>query len=502
MAHDHNHDHPGSGSLGTGADGFGGDDLDYLDYADIDIKEALGLPDELPPIRLLPLPELAARARRAPIPAQLAALAAWVGKDGREVDEDGDLTPEELTVALRDLGTEPEEFAFLWEYALAVEWLVFEGADEDRVAPGETAGDWASEDDERVFAAWSSTLAAVLSETLAFYGPESDLDEDAEDDAEDDEEGDEDEFDFTGQGMAIAILLFLARREGLSTDEFAEVLWENAAGVHDDDDEDVHEDVELARERWEADFGDPAALLLAKMRQMDAIIETDDVIRLSPLALAALHEQLVEAGVEIPLLPQTAAELSGSELLAMAEGISDAEFEAEADAWTAARGSDAAARDLLELAAQGDPGQRMLAVAAVTRIGPPAEAALRDSLTVPAVRGYAKVALISLGGIDVAIDPDATIPPELELAPDDLAWVATDLLALACDDEYPDPDDLAVSFREAVPLGQEPELFETMARGTHPDAEAVLVHLGKYHPDKNVAKAARTAAHKAASRRS
>ena len=398
-------------------------------------------------------------------------------------------------MALRDLGTEPEEFAFLWEYALGVEWLVFEGDDEERVVPGETADDWSSNDDERVFSAWSNTLAAVLGETLAFYGPESEFDED------EDEEEDEDDFDFTGQGMAIAILLFLARREGLSTDEFAEVLWENAAGDHDEDDEEVHEDLELARERWEAEYGDPAGLLLAKLREMLAIVESEDVIRLSPLALAALHEQLVEAGVEIPLLPPTAAELSGSELLAMAEGVSDAEFEAEADAWTAARGSDTAARDLLELAAQGDPGARMLAVAAVTRIGPPAEPALRASLEVTSVRGYAKVALLALAGIDVAADPDTPIPAELELGPEDLAWVATDLLALACDDEYPDPDDLAVSFREAVPLGQEADLFDSMARGTHPDAEMVLAHLGKYHPDKNVAKAARTAAHKAASRR-
>jgi hypothetical protein len=492
---DHDHNHPGAGAHLHGVDGFDSDDFDY---ADIDIKEALGLPDELPPIRLLPVSELAARSRLAPVPARLAALAEWVGKDGREVDEDGDLTVEELTVALRDLRAEPEEFAFLWEYALGVEWLVFDGDDEERVVQGETAEDWSSDDDERVFAAWSNTLAAVLGETLAFYGPESELDEDDED--EDDE--DDEEFDFAGQGMAIAILLFLARREGLTGDEFAEVLWENAAGEHDEDDEEVHEDLELARERWEAEYGDPAGLLLGKLRQMLAIVEDDDVIRLSPLALAALHEQLVEAGVDIPLLPQTAAELSGSELLAMAEGVSDAEFEAEADAWTAARGSDAAARDLLELAAQGDPGERMLAVAAVTRIGAPAEPALRESLSVVAVRGYAKVALLALAGVDVAEDPGASIPADLELGPEDLAWVATDLLALACDDEYPDPDDLAVSFREAVPLGQETELFEAMARGAHPEAEFVLNHLGKYHPDKNVAKAARTAAHKAASRRS
>jgi hypothetical protein len=160
MAHDHDHDVID----------------DDFDYEDIDIKEALGLPDVLPPIRLMPLPELAARARTAPVARELALLADWVGKDGREVDEDGDLTSDGLAEAVMTLGIEEEDLIFLWEYALGVEWLVFDSDDEDRVVAGETAEDWASGDDERVFAAWSSTLAAVLGETLALYGPEFDED--------------------------------------------------------------------------------------------------------------------------------------------------------------------------------------------------------------------------------------------------------------------------------------------------------------------------------------
>jgi hypothetical protein len=488
MAHDHDHVH--SRDV----------DDDDFEYEDIDIKEALGLPDALPPIRLLPLPELAAEARNAPLTGQLAALATWVGKDGRVVDSDGDLSDEDQAAAVTALGITAEDFDFLWEYALGVEWLLFDPEDDDRVMPGETADDWASGDDESVFAAWSSTLAAVLGETLELYGPEPDFDAESDEDEEDDEE-DDDEFNFSGQGMAIAILLFLARREGLTGDEFSEVLWENAAGgVVDDLDEETREELVEARERWEEEYGDPARLLLDKLQTLLAVSETDEAIRLTPLALAALHEQLVEAGVEIPLLPQTAAELTGAELLAMAEGISDTEFEAEASAWSAARGADAAARELLELAAEGEPGERMLAVAAVTQIGAPAEAALRASLAVPQVRGYAKVTLLALSGIDGVSGPPADVPADLELGPDDLAWLATDLLTLACDDEYPDPDDLAVSFREAVPPGQEVPLFEAMARSAHPDAEDVLEHLGKYHPDKQVAKAARSAAHKAASR--
>ena len=49
----------------------------------------------------------------------------------------------------------------------------------------------------------------------------------------------------------MAILLFLARREGLTVEEFAEVLWENAAGGHDEDDEEAHEEIAEARAEWE-----------------------------------------------------------------------------------------------------------------------------------------------------------------------------------------------------------------------------------------------------------
>lgn len=475
MAHDHDHDV---------AD-------DDFDYEDIDIKDALGLPDSLPPIRLLPLPELAAQARTAPVARQLAALAEWVGKDGREVDEAGDLTPEGQAEAIAALGVDADELAFLWECALSVEWLVFDDDDESRVNPGETADDWASGADGQVLAAWALTLSAVLGETLEFYGP--DLDE------EDDEE--EPEFDFVGQGMAMAILLFLARREGLTVEEFAEVLWENAAGGHDDDDEEAHEEIADARAEWEEVYGDAAQLLLDKLKDTLAVTEDDELVRLTPLALAALHEQLVEAGVEIPLLPQTAAELSGAELLAMAGGVTDTEFEAEVDGWTAARGDAAAARELLGLAAAAEPGERMLAVAAVTRIGAPAEAAWRESLAVPPVRAYAKVALAQLSGIDPEDTGPVDLPKELEMTPEDLAWVATDLLTLAIDEEFPDPDYLAISFREAVPAGREQMLFEGMARGEHPHTVEVLNHLGEYHPDKQIAKAARTAAHKSVSRR-
>jgi hypothetical protein len=94
-----------------------------------------------------------------------------------------------------------------------------------------------------------------------------------------------------------------------------------------------------------------------------------------------------------------------------------------------------------------------------------------------------------------------TAAPGAEPLPDDLAWIATDVLALACDDDAPDPDVILESFRDAVPAGEESALFELMALGTHPDAIDVLQHVGRYHPDKNIASQARTAASQAVSHR-
>lgn len=496
-----------SGAIDAGADsGDGTGDIDLTS-----LKEAFELPDSLPPIRLPSIAELAAQARQAPLAGQLAALAAWVGAGGRRIDEAGDLSPADAAaaaVAVGAVGAGADDFAYLWEYAIAADWLSDdEDADEDRVLPGETAEAWTDDTDEDVCFAWFVTLGAVLDETLevaealgaarahALAAGEDD-DYDDEDDEDDDDEGDEPDdgdgepaLDFLGLPLALAILLFTSRAEGVPRAELAEVFWADAA-------EDMTAaQAAVAREEWLAAYGDPVELLLGKLAGLAAISEAGGTVRLTPLALADLRDQLVEEGVDIPLLPPTAAELTGAELLAMAEGVSEEEFYAESAAWAAARGAVPAARELLDLGAHGDPGDRLLAVAAVTRIGAAATPAWRDSLNVPPMSGYAKITLAMLED-----DGSAGRPAGLEPSPAEVAWMATDLLALACDDEYPDPDELVVTFNEAVPAGGEAALFDAMSRGVHPDAVAVLNHVGKYHPDKRVAKAARTAAHKAASR--
>jgi hypothetical protein len=63
-----------------------------------------------------------------------------------------------------------------------------------------------------------------------------------------------------------------------------------------------------------------------------------------------------------------------------------------------------------------------------------------------------------------------------------------------------EPEVLAKRLSEAVPAGQELAVFELMARVPHPDAADVLAVIGKYHPDKKIAKLARKSAYKAATR--
>lgn len=86
--------------------------------------------------------------------------------------------------------------------------------------------------------------------------------------------------------------------------------------------------------------------------------------------------------------------------------------------------------------------------------------------------------------------------PGLEPEPADIAWLLTDTLAATSDD----PDELPQQIRDSIPPGQEQQAFDAMSLSPHPDAASVLSMIGKHHPDKRIAKAARKSAYKVASR--
>jgi hypothetical protein len=460
-----------------------GDSDDEEDDDFVDLKEAFGLPDQMAPVRLPEPGELAALARRAPLMAQLRKLAWWLGA-GRAVTEDEELASRDAAEAAAELGIDVARLPYLWWMALDA---VFIDLDEDQTnaVPGESAHAWDEGDSDEVLDIWEMVFGLVIGDTLDAAAA---LDPDRSQ-----------ELDFSGHGAALAVTLFLARPDGLSVAEVSEVIRAAATG------ELPPVQAEEAWQSWVREHGDPARMLLDLMAEHHAIqiADTEDglVARLTPLGLAAVREQLVESGVEIPLLPD-AEHMTAAQLISLAAGASEEEFTAETAAWLSYRTAEPAARELLAVAAASDPASRILSVGVViTEIGASAEPVWCEVLDRIELRAYAKGALAVLAGGDPAV----ASPPGLEVDDQDLAWMIIDALAAEGwddpgDDAGHEPEALVKRLGETVPAGQELAVFELMARVPHPDAADVLTVIGKHHPDKKIAKLARKSAYKAATR--
>jgi hypothetical protein len=459
-----------------------GDEEEYEDDV-VDLKEAFGLPDQLAPLRLPDPAELAALARHAPLMAQLHKLAWWLGA-GRAVTEDEELASGDAAEAAAELGVDGARLPYLWWLALDAVFIELD-EDETHAIPGESAQVWDEGDEDEVLDIWEMVFGLVIGDAL--------------DDAASLDPDRSGELDFSGHGAGLAVTLYLARPDGLRVAEISEVVRTAAT------DELPLAQAEQAWQSWVRAHGDPARLLLDLMAELQAIeiadAENGPVARLTPLGLAAVRAQLVESGVEIPLLPDT-EQMTAAQLIAWAGSASEEEFGAETDVWLSYRIAEPAARELLAVAAGSAPASRLLAVSiVVTKIGALAEPVWREALGRIELRGYAKAALAAL------VDGDPAASPEPGLEPDDqdLAWMIIDALAVEGWDELSDdgglePEALAQRLGEAIPAGHEPAVFELMARIPHQEAADVLTMIGKHHPDKKIAKLARKSAYKAASR--
>ena len=479
------------------ADTGGADDWDLDD--DDDLKEGFGLPDRLPAMRLPAEDELAAMARNSPLLGRVSRLAEWAGA-GRDVTEDGELTAGDTAEAARELGIEisdldaegtlpgmpaaPDvtsmrdvpELVHLWGLAEEAGFLEsVEGG--TRFVPGAALRWWRAETDAEVLVAWSDALTFMVTDSL-------DIDADL-----DPRRGGD--LDFFQAGMGPMVLMFLARKEGLPLAEASDVI--RSAAV-----------AELsavkgmkAWESWTRAHGDPADVLFGRLAQLGAV--TVDaasgaaVARLTPLGSWVIREQFTSAGVDVPLLPPP-AEMTAADLVAAAECADEEEIAAETDAWLARRAPDVAARELYELAAKGRPVERMVVITAANRLGADAEPMWRDALDVRELRPYAKIALTEIAGGS----PEIAMLPGLEPEAEDVAWLLTDVLAAAS--VALEPGELLRQLGDSVPDGQEEMMFGVMARLPHPDVADVLTLIGKHHPDRKVAKAARRSAYRASSR--
>jgi len=456
------------------------DDEDDDEEPVLGLKDAFDLPDELPPVYLPPEAELVAAARQAPIIAQLVALAAWLGEDGREVGEDGDPLPGDLADAAAAAGVDPGEFPYLWDLALESDFVDLdeeEAADGVRALAGDTALEWEDCDDAEVLEIWQLLLPSVLEQTLEVA---AELDPDRSRD-----------LDLTGHGIALITMLFLTYGQGIPVVEASDIVRQTAL------DELPPARAETAWREWVGAHGDPLRLLLRQLAALGSVRLTDEpdegeLILLTPLGRFAVRNQFLDAGVDIPMLPEVEL-MTAADLLATATGVPEDEFNATTTNWMGYRTPETAARELLAAAAETEAAERLISVAVTMELGAAAEPAWRDCLSQVALRGYAKAALARLAGQE--------IPDDLE--PADIAWLATDTLAAAgltdLDAEH-DPAELARLLGEVVPRGEEQNAFEAMARLPHRQVAEVLTVIGRHHPDKKTAKLARKAAYKAGTR--
>jgi hypothetical protein len=438
------------------------------------LREPFWLPRSLPAVRLPPAAELAALARSAPLMVKLHELARWLGRDGRPVTQDRRLRDAEAADAVSRLGVRPDLLPQLWEHALATGWFdLVDGADgrPGRVVPGGAAHRWA---DGHIFGAlrvWAAVFASVLARTLevtADQAPEAAR-----------------LLNFQGQGVALAVIAFLARQTGVTMADASDIVRDGAIG---------DPPAGRARRAWDAwvrEFGDPGRALLLELAALRAVNlppHDDGILTLSPLAQWALREQFMLDGMSIPVIPVSAEEMSAAELIQLADVVSRAEFDAEFKSWFRRGAQGQAARDLLMYAAAADVRERLTAVKLVQRTGKASIGAWVEALESRKIRGYAILILAT----KAAGRPESRLPAVRRPDPDDLNDVASDLLTLIGDDAS--PERVAACLAEVIPAGSEEWLFGLLAQGSSSAARRVLEVLGGRHPDRATARAARKAA--------
>jgi hypothetical protein len=444
----------------------------------VSFKKLFGLGAKLAPVRLLPPAQLAGHARSAPLMGKLEALAAWVDR-GRLVGSKDELSDADATAAARWVGVPRGYLPYLWEYALTAGWLELDnepGSERTWAVLGDTARRWAEGDDSGALRVWAVVFAAVLSQALdvaAFGDPAAAR-----------------KLNFEGQGVVVAMMLFLARRAGLSLADVGDLVMEGTVG------ERPSSRARRAWDGWVRKYGDPAHLLVSELAALNAVAVPErngGVVGLKPLAVWALREQVMRDGVNVPVLSTRVTEMSAAGLVSMADGVEEAEVAADIAAWVASRGPAQAANELLAFACFSQAQSRLVAVSLARGIGVAAHRAWRDSMQRPELRGYARIAL----SVMAAELPRSTMPMATEPDQDDLTRVAGDLLQVGFDEARPDPEEIAATFSEAVPEGAEMWIIGLMSRSSRPQIVQVLKVLGRRHPDGQVAKAARKAARRA-----
>ncbi|AEW93442.1 MULTISPECIES: hypothetical protein [Streptomycetaceae] len=488
---------------------------------------------DMPPVRLLPEAELARLVRSAPLFERAGRLARWAAPTV-PVDADGTLGEAELARAGAELGS-AEEVAEAW--ALAVDTGLVEIAADGDGAPAAAAPGKALElldggEPDEVLGLWRTGVDAVLAEIAA--ASSSGLWSDAEEDDWPAERSGSPEEEAAFLDGALANLYLLTALEELERAAATGVLPEPGAApevplpvlaaslvVPDDMEvptDAVLEEVSEAMMRLDDHFRLLMPTGLVEYRPVDEALIAEEaeaaagggerpadpdgdgqpelaeeevarygMVRLTPLGAAGVRRRLLDIGVTAPVVGDLAGQNADTLLDALVTFPEPAAY-AEAEAWLAGRQEVDAARELLA-AARGDgpdaPARRLACQQTLSRLGTAAEPALREVLDDRQLGGLARVWLTERGAADVPA-PDAAM----------VFWLTIDTIAAQLD-VGDDPEPLRELVRDLV--DRHDGFFDAAWRVDHPATADVLEAMGRLHPDRGAAKAARKAAFRARS---
>ncbi|WP_067811341.1 hypothetical protein [Actinomadura kijaniata] len=417
----------------------------------------------VPPVRLAPEPELAAAARASGLTAQVRAVARWA--EGRAVDEHDEPSVADALAALGELGLATPrraadvadlgglpELERLWWAALEAEVITTSGG-RAQAGPGLAALDG---DDAAALETWLKLFdAAVVPE----------------------HEG-EDGLDPTQlvQNELTGVLIRLYEQDGPSApEELAEALTAHIADSYE-----LAEPAAIA-----ATVAAGLELELADLTAWGVVEGVPDGLVLTPLGVWGVRELLRADGFLAPVVGDL-ADAPAADLVAGLVWHREDTADEEIGRWLAARPAADAADGLLAVIAEGGPGRRNLAAAVLGRLGPEAEPRVRAAADGQPVRPYALLWLAERG---LAAD---------EPSRDDYLWMFVDTVAGMLETAEP-REAVAAALLRAPAEADMVAFAEELWRSEHPDTARVLEALGAHHPDRTVAKAARTAAHKARS---
>lgn len=461
------------------ADGLDLDDPDavqaWVEATSRSLREPPASLSSLPPAALPNDEVLAELAAAAPALAHLQALLAWVG-DGRRLTAAQRLPLREAKAlgraldddALDGLAASAQRRARVTAAEFLFEWGLEAGVvaiDDDVAAPGPCAPAIAGDP----LLAWHDVLVGLLHVGVATSDPRTLLVPTC----------------VARLNLAGPALLVELHAHGpLPLADLADL----ANHGHDvDDDEESHRPSSsgvAARD----DAPLCVRLLVGRLEQLHAVETAGGEVRLATLGRWFVRQLADRANLAMPAAPDL-SDADPATLLAACEVGEAGTFDDDAatiEGWIASRGAAMAAEQLATLAVRtDDPAVRARAFAALGRVGPAAEPAVRRLEAEPACHAGASRWLAEHG---LEEPTDLEEPAELDpaAAPDDLVAQLAGLLARSGSRR------MVEQLTTAVPAGEQARVVEGLWRVEHSSVPAVLDAVAAHAP-KPAAKAARTA---------